>query len=260
MTDRMHESHRPQHTMVHRNEFEEFSLEHIDTRVHFVFYQDDRIGTEGLLFSGKHQNFRSAWSHAVNQLRYYFSKGNMLTPDRKRMWYDWFGDYKLTWTDVKCEYQGVKSNVTVKKAPPRHGNDMFELEDSSRNGSLEIKVSFEESAHQNMLPGRDLRPTVAITKAMKGKAKKAKRDLSQMEIQSKPAEPSSKRQRSDLLEQDAEEKAMQASFDENNLEGTDDRHAQSNVAAESTTTFEDHLAQKQEWDDDESTGKSKSSE
>ena len=260
MTDRMHASHRPQHTMVHRNEFEEFSLEHIDTRVHFVFYQDDRIGTEDLLFFGKHQNFRSAWSHAVNQLRYYFSKGNMLTPDRKRMWYDWFGAYKLTWMDVKCEYQGVKSNVTVKKAPPKHGNDMFELEDSSRNGSLEIKVSFEESAYQNMLPGRDLLPTVAITKAMKGKAKKAKRDLSQMEIKSKPAEFGAKRQRSDLLEQDAEQRTLQASFDENNLVGTEDSHAQPNDAADSTAKLEDNWSQKQEWDDDESNGKSKSSE
>ena len=117
-------------------------------RVLFTFGKDVRIGTESFMFSGYHQNFLSAWYHAVKMMNYMFN-GNFLTPDGEPMWRKWFGNYTLSLDDITVEYDtSFRNNVTVTK------DDVFIITEDSRNAGLRMNVKLNQSAYENMLEGR----------------------------------------------------------------------------------------------------------
>ena len=124
-------------------------MRYTDTKVLFTFEEDERIGTEAFMFSGYHQNFLSAYYHAVTRMNYMF-KGNFLTPNGESMWETWFDNYTLSRDDITVEYgTGFRNNVTVTV------NDVFVITDDSRNAGLRLNVKLNQSACENVLEGRD---------------------------------------------------------------------------------------------------------
>ena len=124
-------------------------MRYTDTKVLFTFEEDERIGTEAFMFSGYHQNFLSAWYHAVTKMNYMFN-GNFLTPNGEPMWEKWFDNYTLSLDDITVEYDtSFRNNVTVTK------DDVFIITDDSRNAGLRMNVKLNQSAYENMLEGRD---------------------------------------------------------------------------------------------------------
>ena len=129
---------------------EDYLIRHTDTMVLFTFEEDKRIGTETFMFSGYHQNFLSAYYHAVTRMNYMF-KGNFLTPDGESMWETWFDNYTLSRDDITVEYgSGIMNNVTVTE------EGVFIITDDSRNANLRMNVKLNPSAYNNMLEGRVL--------------------------------------------------------------------------------------------------------
>jgi hypothetical protein len=123
-------------------------MRHTDTKVLFTFEEDERIGTEALIFSGYHQNFHSAWYHAVTKMNYMFN-GNFLTPNGEQMWDTWFDNYTLSLRDITVECgNGIPTNVTIE-------DGVFIITDDSRNAGLRMNVKLNQSAYENMLEGRD---------------------------------------------------------------------------------------------------------
>lgn len=133
-----------------RTASEDYLMRYTDTKVLFTFEEDERIGTEAFMFSGYHQNFLSAWYHAVTMMNYMFN-GNFLTPNGEPMWEKWFDNYTLSRDDITVEYgTGLRNNVTVTE------NDVFVITDDSRNAGLRLNVKLNQSAYENMLDGRDI--------------------------------------------------------------------------------------------------------
>ena len=132
-----------------RTASEDYLMRYTDTKVLFTFEEDERIGTEAFMFSGYHQNFLSAWYHAVTKMNYMFN-GNFLTPDGEPMWEKWFDNYTLSLDDITVEYgTGFRNNVTVTE------EGVFIITDDSRNAGLRMNVKLNQSAYENMLEGRD---------------------------------------------------------------------------------------------------------
>jgi hypothetical protein len=128
---------------------EDYLMRYTDTKVLFTLEEDDRIGTEAVMFSGYHQNFLSAWYHAVTKMNYMFN-GNFLAPNGEPMWGKWFDDYTLSLDDITVEYgTGIRNNVTVTK------DHVFIITDDSRNAGLRMNVKLNQSAYENMLESRD---------------------------------------------------------------------------------------------------------
>jgi hypothetical protein len=84
-------------------------------------------------------------------MRYMF-KGNFLSPEGQQMWQQWFDDgYTLSPRDVSVEHDMTNiTNVTIE-------NDAFLLTDDRGSGGLRLNVTLNESAYENMLPGRVLK-------------------------------------------------------------------------------------------------------
>jgi hypothetical protein len=107
-------------------------MRHADTKALFTFEEDERIGTEAFMFSGHHQNFLSAWHHAVTKMKYMFN-GNFLAPSGEPMWETWFDNYTLSLDDITVEHgTGIMKNVTVTEY------DVFIITDDSRNASIDL--------------------------------------------------------------------------------------------------------------------------
>jgi len=142
---------------------EDYLLRYTDTTVTFTFEEDERIGTETVMFSGHHQNFLSACYHAVTKMNYMFN-GNFLTPDGEPMWRKWFGNYTLSLDDITVEYDtSFRNNVTVNE------EDVFIITNDTRNAGLRMNVKLNQSAYENMLEGRDKQKPVNIPEIIEPK-------------------------------------------------------------------------------------------